>query len=163
MSLDASKETTEKPDRPGVIAPPLAIYLVALAVGLWAEWYWPWALDLERAGQAVGGGLVIAGGVLIRLAMTWFKRAETTVNPYGSSSSVVSDGPFGFSRNPIYVGMTVALVGFSGVFDTAWVALSLLVVLPVMHWGVIVREEAYLERKFGDDYRTYKATVRRWV
>lgn len=163
MNADASKEMAVKADSPGVVAPPLAIYLATMAAGLGAHALCPLPLGLGGWGLALGGYLIFLGSALTRLAMTWFRRAGTTVNPYGSSSTVVCDGPFAISRNPIYVGMTAITVGAAGVLDDVWVLAMLTVVLPVMHWGVIRREEAYLERKFGAEYRAYRARVRRWL
>lgn len=163
MDTDASKEIIEKADRPGVVAPPLGIYAVAALGAAGAQHEWPMVMGLGTAGLVLGGYVTFISVVMIRLAMTWFTRAGTTVNPFGSSSTVVCDGPFAVSRNPIYVGMTGVLVGAAGMTDSPWPLLVLLVVLPVMQFGVIRREEAYLERKFGADYTAYKACVRRWL
>lgn len=164
MNGDASKETARTGGHPGVIAPPLAIYLAALAAGLAAHWLWrPWPMGLGVFGISVGALAFAAGGAVVRAAMNRMRAWKTTVNPYGASTAVVSNGVFAFSRNPIYVGMTVALAGLAWAFDTVWLLAVLAVVLPVMHWGVIKREERYLIATFGDPYRRYLTAVRRWV
>ena len=160
MIKDASKENR---DRPGVIAPPPVIYLSGVGLGLGAHAMWPLPLGLGGAGVLIGGAVIGFGFLLMMETFLAFRRAKTSVNPYEASSAIVFDGPFGISRNPIYGGMTLVLVGLAGVFDTYWALLSLALVLPVMRWGVIAREELYLEAKFGDDYRRYKQMVRRWI
>ncbi|MFI5210728.1 MAG: methyltransferase family protein, partial [Gemmatimonadales bacterium] len=68
-----------------------------------------------------------------------------------------------FSRNPMYVGMTLLYLGIALWANSLWPLLLLPAVLVVMRRGVIAREEAYLERRFGDEYRSYRARVRRWL
>src|SRR5262249_3126341 len=68
-----------------------------------------------------------------------------------------------FTRNPIYLGMFLGLIGLAIAFDNLWLLLMLVPFALVIRYGVVAREEAYLERKFGDDYRRYRARVRRWL
>ncbi|MCH7795577.1 MAG: isoprenylcysteine carboxylmethyltransferase family protein, partial [Proteobacteria bacterium] len=77
--------------------------------------------------------------------------------------AILSDGLYGVSRNPIYLGLTAIYLGVGVMADAGWVAVLLGPLLLVMHFGVIAREERYLERKFGDEYLRYKASVRRWI
>ena len=86
-------------------------------------------------------------------------RFETTE----PSSRIVTAGPYRFTRNPIYAGMFLLLIGLAVAFDSLWLLVALAVFYPVIRYGVVAREERYLERKFGGAYLDYKAKVRRWV
>lgn len=150
-------------DQPGVVAPPLAVFAAFFAAGLGLEWLWPCVLAFTRAGWPAGVAAIVAGIALVAWSMHRFRRSETTVNPYGSTRAIVSDGPYRFSRNPIYLALVLIYVGGGIAVGSLWVLALLVPCLAVMHWGVILREERYLENKFGDDYRRYKASVRRWL
>ena len=101
---------------------------------------------------------------IIALWATFFMgKAGTTVNPLRPTTSLVTSGPYRFSRNPLSVSLVVLYLGLSVRIDTLWPILLLLPLLLVFHYGVIQREERYLERKFGDTYRNYCSAVRRWV
>jgi protein-S-isoprenylcysteine O-methyltransferase Ste14 len=150
-------------DHASVTAYPVAIFLGFLIPAVIADYFWPiWALDSWGRGLAFLF-FAVPGGVFAYLTFPRFRDAGTTVNPYGNVSAIIRTGPFRFSRNPIYVGMCLmhlgVALGVGGLF-----AVSILVpVLLIMHYGVILREEEYLERKYGAEYLDYKAEVRRWL
>jgi protein-S-isoprenylcysteine O-methyltransferase Ste14 len=79
------------------------------------------------------------------------------------TTAIVTKGPFRYSRNPLYVSLTLLYLGVALIINVLWIVLLVVPVLVVMQRGVIGREEAYLERKFGEKYLSYKARVRRWV
>lgn len=111
----------------------------------------------------VGYALILIGLGLAFSAVSQFVRARTTLDPHGSVSEIVTGGVYGFSRNPIYLGFFCLLVGFPFIFGSYWgLILSPLLVLW-MNVLVIQREEAYLEKKFGETYTSYKSRVRRWL
>ena len=89
--------------------------------------------------------------------------AGTNVNPSLPTTVLVVDGPFQFSRNPMYLARTLLYLGLGLLANALCVFVALLPLLVVMHHGVIKREERYLEGKFGDAYRQYRAAVRRWL
>lgn len=157
------ESSSQQVDNAEVVAPPVWIFSGFLAVGIMADFLWPvWNLDLP--GRVIAF-LVFAvpGAVLVNRTFSRFREAETTANPYGSVSAIISDGPFRFTRNPIYVAMfiihTGTALGFGGLFSL----LALAPILAIMHFGVVLREEAYLERKYGKAYIDYKVEVRRWL
>jgi protein-S-isoprenylcysteine O-methyltransferase Ste14 len=90
-------------------------------------------------------------------------RAGTNVLPTRPALAIVTDGPFRFTRNPLYLANAVAYLGLTLVFNTVWTLLLYVPMLLVIHWGIIRREERYLEAKFGETYLAYKARVRRWL
>src|SRR5215218_8801600 len=90
-------------------------------------------------------------------------RAGTPTNPYKPSSGIVTEGPFRYTRNPAYLSMTMVYAGVAFLARAPWALALLPVALGVIRRGVIEREERYLERKFGAEYVSYKARVRRWI
>jgi protein-S-isoprenylcysteine O-methyltransferase Ste14 len=149
-------------DVPGIVAPPPLLYLGAFLLGLGAEWLRPLPIVPPRLAHVIGGGLLVLG--VIGFAGIWaFRRAGTTPNPYRPTTALVVAGPYRLTRNPMYLGFTLMYLGVTFWVNTLWPLLLLPIVLIVMQRGVIAREEAYLERRFGDEYRRYKARVRRWL
>jgi protein-S-isoprenylcysteine O-methyltransferase Ste14 len=153
----------EERDNPGVIVLPPFLYGGAFVVAVVLHWLWPLPI-LSRA-ETLWPGIVIfvlgiAIGIPARRAMA---AAGTNVNPMQPTTAIVATGPFRFTRNPLYVGLTLFTIGLTLVVDTWWGIVLLVPVLIVMHFGVIRREERYLERKFGAAYREYRARVRRYL
>ncbi|MDP6404052.1 MAG: isoprenylcysteine carboxylmethyltransferase family protein [Alphaproteobacteria bacterium] len=107
--------------------------------------------------------LLAMGLLIVVLALPKFRRAATPVRPDRPSTALISGGPYRFSRNPLYVALTLAYLGLAVALDSLWVLALLVPVLATMQVGVVAREERYLEAKFGDEYRAYKQTVRRWL
>jgi protein-S-isoprenylcysteine O-methyltransferase Ste14 len=79
------------------------------------------------------------------------------------TTTIVDTGPYRFTRNPIYLGIFLGLVGLAIAFDSLWPLVTLVPFTLVIRYGVVAREEAYLERKFGHAYRRYRSRVRRWL
>jgi protein-S-isoprenylcysteine O-methyltransferase Ste14 len=113
--------------------------------------------------RLLGAALLLASIALARGAEGTMKRAGTNVRPDQPSLHLVTDGPFRYSRNPLYLSTLGLYGGVTLLVDALWPVLLLIPLLAVLRWGVIAREEQYLERKFGDEYRSYKARVRRWL
>lgn len=152
-------------DHAGVIVPPPLIYLAFLGAGLAIDFLVVRAATgvapAPRYGLAVllaAAALGLGGGALFR-----FHRAGTNPEPWRPTTAIVTTGVYRFTRNPMYVGMALLYAAVAVAADSL-VALALAVpLLLVIRYGVIAREERYLEAKFGDDYRRYKAGVRRWL
>ena len=150
-------------DNPGVVAPPPLIYLSGLLVGGVISWFYPVAFLPQVVAIPVGGVLVVTGLVVVFVVRARMSKAETNIEPWKPTTTILIDGVYGVSRNPVYVGLTFMYVGIAFLFNLLWLVPPLVLVLIVMHYGVIAREEKYLERKFGDEYLSYKRDVRRWV
>ena len=151
-------------DNPGVILLPPIIYLVPLFAGI-ALQFWRHFPLLPDNSVSVPFGLVLTfGGVFLMLyAVSTFKKFGEEPNPRESTYTVVTAGPFKYSRNPMYLAFTIIYVGVAVAVNTWWSFIFLPFVLAVMYYGVIFREEAYLEQKFGKEYVGYKKSVRRWL
>ncbi len=150
------------PDTAGLIAPPPLIFLAFLLAGLGLDYLWPYPLLREPLQYWLGGAVILCSFAMVFPAFRAFKRAGTEVNPKKPTTAIVSEGSFRFSRNPLYLSLAVLVAGIAVAADAIWVVAMLVPTLVVIRYGVIAREEAYLERKFGEEYLAYKARVRRW-
>ena len=150
-------------DKAGVIAPPPLIYLGPLVLGLLLNKRFPINLLPPRIARSLRWPL-LGGGVLLIGWFEWAMRhAGTPPSPYKPVSRVVTEGPFRYTRNPGYLAMAMIYAGIASFANALWAILFLPVALLLIQRGVIEREERYLERKFGEEYRLYKARVRRWI
>jgi protein-S-isoprenylcysteine O-methyltransferase Ste14 len=161
-AVTAERQPRQKGGTAGVIAPPPVIYLAFLGLGFAFEWLMPGA-ELPGWAQWTGAVVVVAGVALMISFELAFKRAGTDANPYRPATALATDGPYRFSRNPAYLGMAIAYVGITLAAEAPWALLMLAPATLVIQYGVIAREERYLERLFGEDYLTYKRTTRRWI
>jgi protein-S-isoprenylcysteine O-methyltransferase Ste14 len=145
------------------VRPPIA-WALAVIVGLVLDWLHPLPF-LPAAVPAgwVGGIVFLAGLVLLIWAASTFRRAGTEVRTSQPTARIVTKGPYRYTRNPIYIGMFLGLIGLAIAFDSLWLIVVLVPFYLVIRYGVVACEEAYLERKFGDIYRAYKARVGRWL
>ncbi len=150
-------------DISGVIAPPPLIYAGALAVGLLLRILFPARFLPRWAAPIVGGALIGTAGIIVSTAFREMKQAHTPPNPRQPTRALVVEGPFRFTRNPIYLSLTLLYAGIAALANALWALLLLPIVLIVINRGVIDREEQYLERKFGEEYVRYKAQVPRWL
>lgn len=155
--------SVEPTDSPGVVVPPPFIYLAGLLVAFGLDWVWPVALLPDTPQYVVGALLFGAGLLTVVHVFRRFRTAGTNIEPYKPTTAIVTDGIFAYSRNPVYLAAAGITLGIGVAADNAWVLLMLVPMLAIVRYAVIAREEGYLEGKFGDDYRRYKATVRRWI
>ncbi|MGB3633618.1 MAG: isoprenylcysteine carboxylmethyltransferase family protein [Rubrobacteraceae bacterium] len=152
----------ESKDNAGVVAPPPLIYLGFLATGLLLKKAPPARFLPHNASRLIGGSLLAAGLLLGGWFQRALRRAGTPVNPQKPVSSLVSDGPFRYSRNPGYLSLAMMYGGIASLANAFWAILLLPAALLTIRRGVIEREERYLEGKFGAEYRRYKVQVPRW-
>jgi protein-S-isoprenylcysteine O-methyltransferase Ste14 len=148
-----------------VIKPPL-LFAGALVLGCLLTWLVPLGPGLGGANLralAAGGALAIAGLALGLFSIREFKQAGTSVVPGEPSTALIERGPYKFTRNPIYIGMTVLYFGLAVMLTSAWMLLLLIPVLIILQRGVVEREEAYLAAKFGEAYRQFQTRVPRWL
>jgi len=150
-------------DNPNVIAPPPLIFLSGLLVGGFVSRFYPFAFLPATFSIVAGVLLTVAGLGIIAAAFVKMRRARTNVEPWKPTTAIIADGIYGISRNPIYLGMILIYLGVSFTFNSFWFLPPIILVLIVMRYGVILREEKYLERKFGGEYLNYKNRVRRWI
>lgn len=152
-----------EPDHPRVIGPAPVFYLAAFLLVPGLHWLWPLPIVGHPVTPWLGRAVLFIGLALNLWGLWSLKRHGTPINPYRPVRVLVSDGPFRFSRNPLYVGLHLVLFGLVLILDTAWGLAVLLVLLAVIHFGVILPEERYLEARFGGAYKRYRATIRRYL
>jgi len=146
-----------------IIRPPLAL-LLAIIAGVALNWLiaLPF-LPPNLPAVWVGGAAFALGLALVVWAITTMTKAGSNVPTNRPTTTIVETGPYGITRNPIYLGMFLGLIGLAIALDNLWLLLMLVLFALVIRYGVVAREEAYLERKFADAYRGYRARVRRWL
>ena len=142
--------------------PPLLFVasILAMAVGHLA---WPLAYWLVSPWNLAGLGPIAAGIVVAVAGNLCFRRQGTPVNPFSTPTSLVVAGPFRVSRNPMYLGLTLALTGIALLFGSVTALLPVPVFVAVLYWMFIRREERVMEQAFGAEYVAYKRRVRRWL
>lgn len=158
-----SPDGSSLPQTSGVHFPPPFVY----AAGILGGWALGRAWPLRALGDSWADPLALllslAGLLLVGSALGLFRAAGTDPLPMRPSTALVLRGPYRFTRNPMYLGMALLYAAVALLFDLAWALLLLPVVLLVIRSAVIAREERYLETRFGDEYRAYRARVRRWL
>lgn len=157
---------TETDRGPGLPLPPPVLLLAALIVAIVLDW-----VPLHFLAQPVGLNMQVIVGLLLAAGSVWlvltaarlFQREGTNVIPTQPALKVVTSGPYRFTRNPMYLGMVLFLLGMSLIFSLEWGV----ILTPLLWIGydrlIVVREEAYLSRKFGADYRALLGQTRRWL
>jgi protein-S-isoprenylcysteine O-methyltransferase Ste14 len=143
---------------------------VLFILGLVAGWLIERAVPLPLAGPpgrrsgAIAGWLLIAlGAGLSGWAVATFRRARTTIIPHRPASALVTGGPFRFSRNPMYVALSLAYLGVTALVNSVWPLLLFPAVMAALLLTVVRLEERYLGAAFGKAYAEYRRRVRRWL
>jgi protein-S-isoprenylcysteine O-methyltransferase Ste14 len=152
-------------DTPNVVIFPPLIPLSVLVVGVVLDFFMPLGLlaHVLFLGRIVVGAIAFVIGIgMVIGANRLFQRIGTNARPSQPTLALATSGMFTWTRNPMYVGGSLALLGIAIGFALDWVILLLVVSLPLVHCGIILREERYLERKFGEEYRRYKTKVPRY-
>jgi protein-S-isoprenylcysteine O-methyltransferase Ste14 len=153
-------------DRPNIVViPPLPFFVSVILTFVLGRW-----ISLELL-IAVPRSLLLVVGISVMILALWinitgflaFRRAETNVNPYQPALIIVRDGPFRFTRNPMYLGMILFAAGFGIALATLWGPILAFGLWVLLHWGVVLREELYLKEKFGAAYDELLTATRRWL
>jgi len=146
-----------------LIHPPIAWALAFLA-GIALKWLVPLTfLPADFPSGWLGATVFILALALGVWAVVTMTKGGSNVPTNRPSITIVQNGPYRFTRNPIYLGMFLGQIGLAILFDNLWLLITLVPFALVIHYGVVAREEGYLGRKFGDVYRNYCSRVRRWL
>jgi protein-S-isoprenylcysteine O-methyltransferase Ste14 len=142
---------------------PPGIPIGALLLGWGLGKIWPMHLDWPEWTRWAGWFLFIAPWFFALWAMVTFRRHKTEIDPLGKVTTIVTAGPFRFTRNPMYLSLMVFYIGGILAFRLPWSGILLLLVFLSLRYGVIAREERYLQAVFGETYTEYCRHVRRWL
>lgn len=149
-----------------VVMRPPTLFLLGLLAACVLELVKPLGPGLAQGNWkaiATGFAVVLAGLAIGASAVRRFRAAGTTIQISEPTEALVTHGIFALTRNPIYIGLITVYVGIAVMLTSLWALILLPALVAVLHKGVVLREEAFLERKFGDAYRAYKKKVPRWL
>jgi protein-S-isoprenylcysteine O-methyltransferase Ste14 len=153
-------------DRPDVVVFPPVVPLAILVLAIALQWFAPLNLLAAVASTpriVVGTIIALAGALVVVSGQRALARRGTNVNPSLPTLALASDGIYRFTRNPMYVGGMTALAGIAPIFSLDWLILLMIPAACILHIGIVSREERYLARKFGEEYRSYEAQVPRYM
>lgn len=157
--------SAEPKDGAEVRFPPPVVALVTIVAAVALQRVAPIGLNLPAPARYWIGGTIVVASIL--LLGTWpavlFRRSGQSPIPWRPTPSIVERGPYRFTRNPMYLMMVIACVGFAIILSNAWILVLTPLCAFLLHRLAILPEEAYLERKFGEGYLSYKRRVRRWI
>jgi protein-S-isoprenylcysteine O-methyltransferase Ste14 len=161
--IELKTESEASPDVPRVMVFPPLLFVSAIALGTVLQVLWPIHLRAALSVRMAGVIPVVMGITFIISAKRGMRRLGTNVRPDRPTTAIVNDGPYRFTRNPIYLGGSLVYLGVALLLNVFWPLPAFVPFLILLDWGVVKREELYLERKFGDVYLNYKQSVRRWI
>ena len=153
-------------DRPNIVMmPPLAaltgLILCVTLHFIWKPWWLPGFPNLFAI--VIGIGIIAGGFVIAHAATNSFHDADTNVNPLKPALKLVTDGPYRFIRNPMYLGLLMVHFGIGLAGSLDWTLVVTPALWVFLHFGAVLWEEAYLTEKFGDEYLALLSRTRRWI
>jgi protein-S-isoprenylcysteine O-methyltransferase Ste14 len=166
MSMDPPGQEVNDTGTAGVIVRPGPLLIAALLLGLASDRLLPRPFAVPGTHLVrwmAGGSVILVGLALAAAGIRNFSQAATPVRSKEPTRVLVTTGIHGWTRNPIHLGMLLVYGGIGIAAPSPWTLLLTLPLALTLRYGVVGREEAYLERRFGDAYRAYKARVRRWL
>jgi protein-S-isoprenylcysteine O-methyltransferase Ste14 len=166
MDKDLARPRVNNAGTAGVIARPPLLFLGALLLGFGLDRLLPSEFAVPGGDlflRTVGGCMILAGLAFFAAGIRNFTRAATPVPTNEPARALVTSGVHGWTRNPIYLGMFLVYSGIGVAAQSTWVLFLALPLAVLIRYGVVAREETYLERRFGDAYIDYKRRVRRWL
>ena len=155
----------EENDKKGAAVkfPPPFIFLGFILAASAIQYCWPFSFLSSIGFKLIGVVVILIGLAIVVAAGLIFKKVDTNIEPWKPTSKIVSSGVFAYSRNPIYVAFCLAPIGIGFIVGSFWILMSFVPAAITVYFVAIKKEEAYLEKKFGDEYRAYKNNVRRWL
>jgi len=151
-------------DHADIVARPPVIYLVPLIAGYFLnKWINLKILSDDFILNVIGWILIVSGVLIILWTIYFFTKEKEDVRLEKPTNKIIIKGPFRFSRNPIYLSFNLGYIGISFISNNLWLIIFLPIAFIVLYYWVVLREEEYLEKKFGKKYQLYKKKVRRWI
>lgn len=159
----AETNSPDDPHGPGIRLHPPIIYAISILVGIGLSNAYPLAMPLEIHGHLYGAIFLSLVCVLAGFSLLEFWRADTDARPDKPDSALITTGPFRYTRNPLYIGLTLIQITVATWYNNGWVLAMTIPSVIVITQYAIKREERYLEKMFGQDYIDYRQRVRRWL
>lgn len=150
-------------DTPNVFVRPPILYAATFGGVALLQLAWPLPMVNSNIRFLIAGLLAAVAIAIIVQGRRALAKAGTNVNPALPTTALVTSGPYGISRNPLYVGLTLIFLAMTLCENSWWGVIVLPALVVALHHGIVLREERYLEGKFGDAYRQYRLKVRRYV
>ena len=157
MTTDGTK------DHAGVKFPPPLLYIGLSFIGVGLDYVYPLSIGIDKPLSYLGYVVFLAAIVAIMSIARSFKKADTNIEPWKSTSKIITTGYFKYSRNPVYLLACGIPIGLGIAYNSYWVVLAFIPCLIIVYYLVVKKEEKYLETKFGQEYLDYKTKVRRWL
>lgn len=152
-------------DHPGIYLPPPILYAAFFFLSILIQNLFPFETQSLRTGAAsVVGWALIAAGVLVDFPALWrFIMTKNTVVTIKPAHSLQTGGIYAFTRNPMYLGLLLVYTGLGVLKGNWWTLILVPFLVLVIQLYIIKKEEDYLQRRFGEEYKAYKKRVRRWI
>jgi len=147
----------------GLKLPPPIIYAAALFLGLVLNYFFPITFLPDVWGWGIGIANLVVAGAIIPFVIIRYKKVKTPFDVRKPASTLVTDGPNHYSRNPGYLALTLLYLGIGFILNNIWILSFVVPVVLIMDLWIIRSEERHLEAVFGEQYLRYKSAVRRWV
>ncbi len=158
-----NNSTQDNQHGPNVRLHPPIIYAISILSGIWLYKLWPLAMPFAIHGRLYGGIIVVIAVIIAAWSLLNFHRNNTDVRPDKPDSALITSGPYRYTRNPLYIVLSLTQITVAVWLDNLWVLLLVIPSIIVITRYAIAREERYLEQLFGQDYLDYKKRVRRWL
>lgn len=169
MGTEPAGQDEGGPAIAGVIARPILLFPTALAAGFALDHLLRLPFPILKVGPVhwiavvVAGSLIVVGVAVFAAGVRGFARAATPLPTNQPARALVTTGVYRWTRNPVYLAFFLVYVGIGLAVRSPWILILVVPLALLLRYGVVAREETYLERRFGDAYRAYKARVRRWL
>jgi protein-S-isoprenylcysteine O-methyltransferase Ste14 len=169
MGTNTVAQDERGPGIAGVIARPILLFPTAVVLGFALDHLLRLPFPISRIGMVywisatIAGSLILIGIAIFAAGVRSFSRAATPLPTNQPARALVTTGIYRWTRNPIYLAFFLMYGGIGMAVRSPWILLLVLPLAVIVRYGVVAREEAYLERRFGDAYRDYKARIRRWL
>jgi protein-S-isoprenylcysteine O-methyltransferase Ste14 len=150
-------------DHAQVKFPPPLLFLLLIGLGAGLDAIWPLGMGIPESVETLGIAVTLFGVTVVILINGTFKRSSTAIEPWKPTTALITHGFYRYSRNPVYVGFCLFNMGIGLATNSLWIFLSFIPGAVLVYYIAIAREEAYLERAFGQEYLDYKSKVRRWL
>ena len=151
------------PDHAGVAFRPPLLLLACLGLGFLLRWLAPLSVPMSTVPSIIGPAIVALAFAIFFWAARTMLSGHASIPTNTPTDAIVTGGPFRFSRNPIYLSMILLQIGVGAWTTSLWFFVLAAISVGLLTWGVILREERYLEQKFSNEYLSYRSRVRRWI